>query len=149
MEMRTVLLLLLLVLGVGATAFAQPPIGTWEWLETEAADGSVTTPDDLGYHVRREYTEDRTYRLYHGNTLVSQGQWGVVYVVVGHACYEILETACGGSWEYFHFIWTHESLTLHNGYTTSSIIPPIERYEARGPVSSTCSTWGDLKTLYR
>jgi len=141
--------LLLLTIWAGTSVFAQPPLGTWEWIETEGVDGSITTPNDLGYHIRREYAKDHVYRLYHGNTLVSRGLWGIVYVIVDHACYEILETACGGSWESFHFIGTHESLTLHNGYTTSSIIPPIERYEARGPVVTSRSTWGDLKTLYR
>ncbi len=150
--MKAVLIFVLTLSATFALA-AEPPLGTWEWMETEESPGVFTRPADAGYTVQFEFNDDMTFNEYRDQEIYEAGVFWVRdvefmgYIIPALTLdYEGVSPATcaygidGDGW-----------LSMWWGANPADGMPyfPIERYSPRGPVGIEQENWGSIKALYR
>lgn len=150
--MKAVLIIVLTLSATFALA-ADPPFGTWEWMETEESAGVFTTPTDVGYTVQFEFNEDMTFIEYRNQEIFDTGVFWVTDVeymdliitalTLDYGSVSPEVCAYGIDWDGWLAMWW--------GSNPSDGMPsyPVERYAPRGPVGIEQENWGSIKALYR
>jgi hypothetical protein len=150
--MKTVLVFLLTMWSTLSFA-AVPPFGVWEWVQTEDAEGTFTTPADLGYTVQFEFKNDMTVNEYHDENLFQDGVfWVMVVEFMGYFIPALTFDFGEGLPETCAYgIDPQGFLEMWWGANPVNGLPyfPLEIYAPRGPVTIENATWGSLKSLYR
>ncbi len=150
--MKAVLIFVLTLSTTFALA-AEPPLGTWEWMETEQSAGVFTRPADVGYTVQFEFNDDMTFHEYRNQEIFESGVFWVTDVEFmdliitaltldyGDVSPEVC--AYGIDWDGWLCMWWGANPVDGMPYF------PVERYAPRGPVGIEQENWGSIKALYR
>jgi|GEM_PF-6562338 len=157
-QMKSVLPACLVVCLWASPLLAQdmPCEGTWEWVSTEFADGTVYNPGSAGYTEELYFGpfEDNKFIRYRDEEATEESQWYWSSVFVGPCCIEFLSTDFGDNWVWQ--IWEEAGVTwmrLQTGFECPPDVgsPPskIETYFLRGPVATQERPWGSVKAVFR
>ena len=146
-------LIFVMILSAAAALAAVPPLGTWEWVETEESPGEFTTPADVGYTVQFDFNDDMTFTEYRNQVPHESGVFWVTDVEYMGLIITALTLDYGGvSPETCAYGVDGEGmLSMWWGANPQDGMPyfPIERYAPRGPVEIEQGNWGSIKALYR
>ena len=149
--MKAVLIFVLTLSATFALA-AVPPLGTWEWVETEESAGVFTTPADVGYTVQFEFNGDMTFIEYRDEDIFESGVFWVTDVEYMDLIIQALTLDYGGvSPETCAYgIGQDGLLNMWWGANPQDGMPyfPRERYAPRS-VGIELGNWGSIKALYR
>jgi len=151
--------IIFLAMGLWAgSLFAQdmPCEGTWEWVSTTYADGTVENPATAGHGEELFFgpVGDNEFIRYRNEIVAEEGQWGMGSFFIGPCCIEFLGTDFGDSWGWH--TWEESGVTWLK-LQTGVICPPdhmgpltkVETFFKRGPVVNREMSWGTLKSVYR
>ena len=148
--MKTTLICLIMVATTMASA-QTPPLGHWEWYETETSQGVFVTPADVGYTVQVSVVDGGTFIEYRDEAPYAQGTWTVFLSEYMGMDITAFQTVVGGATTtYAYSFGPPPGFQLYAGADAGGWPSyPIERYSSRGPVQNDETTWGELKILYR
>lgn len=145
------LILFAILLSTGVCLGAEPPVGRWNWSYTEETADEVTTPDEAGYTVAREFHADFTYREFLNGDIVREGIYWVEDVEHLHAIIPALRIQVEGDPLDACAFYNHGTrLSLlwgsgENGFPSF----PAENLLLVDGVSVSVHEWGSIKSLYR
>lgn len=134
------------IVCMSSITMAQHPVeGTWEWQYTLLESGERIDPSTEGY-TRQLYFgewEERSFIEYRNEAILLTGYWGLSYVIIGDACYELL-----GAWsDAGEFVL--EGFPAYPDLETMVLSGIIEEhFTRREPVSNELISWGKVKAAY-
>ncbi len=123
--------------------------GAWNLESITDSDGVVTTPADLGFYPQIQFLPDNSFTRLENMEIVSQGEWGVGFAMVGCAygtiCLQMLSTTTGDYWS-DPVLVDNNVLVLKIGCPESAT---IERYTYISPTANETVELGSVKAFYR
>jgi len=139
----------ILVAGPAQAQFEHPFIGGWELQSITQPDGTVITPQDMGYTVQLDFQSDGSFIRYQDGAIVHQGQWMLSNIWVtyfGHTvCIDILQTTGGDDW-HSPMGSLFSDLTLRTGNLET---PTEENYIFIGITPVEQQTLDSVRAMYR
>jgi hypothetical protein len=123
--------------------------GCWEWSSTVHADGSMDTPETLGYAVEFEFLPDHRFFEYRNEQVALEAGWEfrLYYECTGVIMYVVNMAKIGdGQW----FYWTTDSTRLRISGTPFHRNPTaISTYTVRAALPNDRISWGRLQAQFR
>lgn len=145
-------LIIVLTLSATLVVAAEPPFGTWEWVQTEESPGEFTTPTDVGYTVQFDFLTDMTFTEYRDEEFLESGVFWVADIEFMGYIIPALTLDYGDIPPRVCAYGVDEDgwLSMWWGSNPQDGMPyyPIESYAPR-PVNIEQGNWGSLKALYR